>query len=253
MDASRITGRKTNISEKSVHDLYAERANSRKAVDVDAPVVLASDESPDVIRKWNEYEVTNWLPKLRLDENSNVLEVGFGTGRIAKYIIEKAGSYTGVDYVEEFVQLVKDRTDIHPGYAKDPVFLCGSFRDLSDGKISLPLEKYNRFVISGGVLMYINDSDAKHCIEGLPKYLSDDAVIYISEPVGISERLTLDGFYAETMKAQYSAIYRTEDEYKELFAPLFDAGFSLKTSEEFFKDDIKGRKETRQWMFVMEK
>ncbi len=250
---TRITGKKEDIDMTAVQDLYAERAHSRAGVNVDAPVVLASDTDPKHIQEWNDYEVEHWLPLLALDEYSRVLELGFGTGRIAKYIIERAGAYVGIDYVADFVDTVKKRDDIHPSYGIDPVFLHGSFADLVEGRIDLPENKYNRFVISGGVLMYINDDEVKHNLEKLPELLTEDAIIYISEPIAITERLTLNRFFSDSMQAEYSAIYRTEAEYKEFFRPFTDRGWEIAVSEEFFAEDIKGQKETRQWMFLMRK
>ena len=72
-DNTRITSTKIDIDEKSIQRLYAERAVSRAEVDVDAPVVLASDTDPNHIREWNEYEVEHWLPYMQLDENAHVL------------------------------------------------------------------------------------------------------------------------------------------------------------------------------------
>lgn len=250
-DSTRITATKTDIDMNSVQALYAERAHSRAGVDVDAPVVLASDTDPKHIQEWNDYEVEHWLPMMKLDESSKVLELGFGTGRIAKYIIAQAGAYVGIDYVAEFCETVRNRKDIKPAYDTDPVFLHGSFRELIDGAVSLPIDRFNRFVISGGVLMYINDEEAKYCMDRLPNLMTDDAVIYISEPVALTERLTLNKFFSENMQSQYSAIYRTEAEYKNLFDAFLSRGWELSVSREFFDEDIKGQKETRQWMFVM--
>ena len=53
----RVTGKNITIDMESIQTLYAERAKSRAAVDVDAPVVLASDTDPNHIREWNDYEV----------------------------------------------------------------------------------------------------------------------------------------------------------------------------------------------------
>ena len=249
---TRITATKTDIDSESIKELYAERAISRAGVDVDAPVVLASDSDPEHIREWNEHEVKTWLPQLKLDQNSRVLELGFGTGRIAKYIIEQAGQYVGIDYVEAFVDTVKNWADIHAAYGTEPVFLTGSFQELTDGSLELPIKTFNRFVISGGVFMYINDEELKKGIPNLVKLFDKDSVIYISEPVALTERLTLKRFFSESMQSEYSAIYRTQEEYRELFKPFFEEGFQMKVSREFFDEDIKGQKETRQWMFILE-
>lgn len=252
MQKTRITSTVTDINMKDVHDLYADRAVHKSDIDVDAPVVLCSDTDPEHIKHWNTYECEKMLPLLKLDDTANVLELGFGTGRIARYIIPTANSYVGIDYVSEFVESVKRREDII-SLNKEPVFLYGSFEDLVSGKLKLPRRKFNRFVISGGVLMYINDESVKDCIRRLVDLLDDKCIIYISEPIAIKERLTLNQFYSDSMNTNYSAIYRTDEEYQIIFSPFYESGFKNTFNREFFEEDIKGQKETRQWMYVFER
>lgn len=101
--------------------------------------------------------------------------------------------------------------------------------------------------------MYINDDVVCECITNLIPLLQDSCIIYISEPIAIEERLTLKSFYSENMKDYYSAIYRTESDYEKIFEPLLKEGFKIKVSEPFFKDDIKKQKETKQWIFILER
>ena len=246
---TRQYGIKSDIDMESVQALYANRALTKLQNSIDQPVVLVADRDPSYVEHWNEYEVSNCLPLLELDNNSNVLELGFGTGRMAKYLIDRAGLYVGIDYVKEMVDLANGRNDIAKG--KEHYFLQGSFEELVDNRIELPKDTYNRFFISGGVLMYINDDMAMHCIKGLCQLLDDKCIIYISEPIATEKRLTLNHFFSEEMQSEYSAIYRTDAEYQELFAPLFKAGFEITTSRPFFEEDFKGRKETVQWLYVM--
>lgn len=252
MQETRISTTITDINMNDVHDLYASRAVNKVGIDVDAPVVLCSDKDPEHIGYWNSYECENMLPLLKLNKESNVLELGFGTGRVAKFIVPEVNSYVGVDYVEEFVESVKKREDI-VSTSEEPVFLHGSFEDLVNERIKLPRKKFNRFVISGGVFMYINDDSLRECIKKLVDFFAERCVIYISEPIAIAERLTLNKFFSENMNADYSAIYRTDKEYQELFKPFYEAGFKSTFNREFFEEDIKGQKETRQWMYVFER
>lgn len=100
--------------------------------------------------------------------------------------------------------------------------------------------------------MYMNDETVRVCIDDMVKMLDEKSIIYISEPIAMEERLTLNSFYSEQIDNNYSAIYRTEEEYKRLFKPLFERGYTLKVSELFFEEDIKKQKETQQWIFIME-
>ena len=240
------------IDEGSIKKLYKKRAIEKVAIDVDAPVVLCADKDKDNIEKWNKFEIEHRLPFLKLDKNSTVLELGCGTGRISKFITPFVGSYVGIDYVEEFINLIKTREDIYIG--ENTYFLNASLGDIVDKDYLLPVEnKFNRFIISGGVLMYINDQELKSNIQKLVELFDDNCIVYISEPVAIKERLTLNKFYSDNLESEYSAIYRTLDEYNEILKPLYERGFKLKVNEEFFYDDIKLQKETRQWIFVLER
>lgn len=245
---SRIYGEVQNINQIEVRELYAKRVGKSKTVHIDSPVVLSGDTDVKNIDLWTQTELEKWLPLVRLDENSIVLELGFGTGRMSKYIIPQVKEYIGLDFVSEFVDIVKQREDIK---GKDhATFYHASFSEYLESD-SMKKMRFNRFFVLGGVFMYMNDNEAKHCIQGLERLLSEDCIIYISEPVSIDKRLTLKSFYSETIEEEYSAIYRNENEYRELFLPLTDKGFHYSISEEFFENDIKNQKETRQWIFIM--
>ncbi len=247
----RIEGTCIDIDMESVHEMFIERIN-RTVRDVDAPTIPSSDVHIDHVKLWTENECRKWLPCLKLDETSRVLEMGFGTGRMTKYLTPLCGHYTGIECVDEFVKIAQARTDIHLDNA---VLLKGYFHDLATHRLKLPCQTYNRFVIAAGVFTYINDEEAREDIKALVPLLSEqeDCIIYISEPIAVENRLTLNKFYSEEMKQEYSAIYRTENQYLKLFIPLLEAGFIIKVSEEFFEKDIKGRKETRQWVFILER
>lgn len=248
----RVYTENVSIDERSIKELYKKRAIEKVSIDVDAPVVLCADRNKDNIEKWTNFEVEHRLPFLQLDKNSVVLEIGCGTGRISKFITPLVSEYVGVDYVEEFINLIKNREDIYKD--ENTYFLNASVSEIVDENYQLPtVNKFNRFVISGGVLMYINDDELKHCITNIVSLFDENCIVYISEPISIKERLTLNKFYSDNLESEYSAIYRTVDEYQEILKPLYDNGFKLKVSEEFFFEDIKLQKETRQWIFVLEK
>ncbi|UCD08302.1 MAG: class I SAM-dependent methyltransferase [Dehalococcoidales bacterium] len=51
------------------------------------------------------------LEKVRINENSSVLDIGCGNGRIAEYISDKTGSQvTGIDYIPEAIETAQKRT-----------------------------------------------------------------------------------------------------------------------------------------------
>lgn len=248
----RIYKNTVDIDELSIKNFYAKRSIDKIKLDIDAPVVLCGDKDKTKIEEWTNFEVENRLPLLKLDSSSCILELGCGTGRISKFLTKNSREYLGIDYVNEFIEIAKKRKDINKG---DSIhFLNASLRYIVDNVDKLPIKnKFNRFVISGGVLMYINDKELKYCIDKLIDLMEEKSIIYISEPVAIKERLTLNKFYSDDLQSEYSAIYRTCSEYEEVFEPFLQSGFKLEMSEEFFYNDIKLQKETKQWMFILKR
>lgn len=251
MDKTRVYGVNTEINPEEVKQMYANRANKSKTVHIDAPVVLSSDSALENIELWTSHELEKWFPLMSLNEDSVVFELGFGTGRMTKYIIPIVKQYIGIDYVQEFVDIIEKREDI--GKKENTLFFNADFQSFLKKANEMKLPKFTHFFLSGGVFMYMNDAIVEECIEELEKYMSEKSIIYISEPIALKERLTLNSFYSETMKSNYSAIYRTEKEYKSIFEILLKKGFRLKVNEHFFEDDIKKQKETRQWIFILER
>lgn len=239
-----------DIDDESLKQFYRKRAKEKSSINIDAPVVLVGDQDIDKIEEWTRFEVEFRLPLLQLDQTCRVLEIGCGTGRISKFITPHSDVYVGVDYVEEFIKLIETRKDIIRN--KSTYFKHASIMQLINEEVSLPNKgTFNRIIISGGVLMYINDDEVGQLLSKINDWVSDECIIYFSEPIALKQRLTLNKFYSNDLKSEYSAIYRTEDEYKKLFGILYNKGFKLSLSEEFFYEDLKTQKETKQWMFIL--
>lgn len=251
MEDTRVYGKKIEIDIDEIKNMYAERADKSRTVHLDAPVVLSSDKALENINLWTSHELENWFPFLNLNEESIVFELGFGTGRMTKYIVSIAKKYIGIDYVEEFVDIIKKRDDIRK--TENTLFYHADFESFLHNADALNLPKFTHFFLSGGVFMYMNDESVQSCIELMEKYLLDKSIIYISEPIALKERLTLNSFYSESLEHNYSAIYRTQEEYKNILQVLIEKGFTLKVNSLFFEEDIKKQKETRQWIFILER
>jgi len=66
-----------------------------------------------------------------------------------------------------------------------------------------------------GVAMYINDDELSKVLTTLNNLTTD--IIYIQESVSLAQgRLTLNKFYSNDLKCNYSAIYRTIPEYAKM-------------------------------------
>lgn len=237
MDNHRVYGDKIDINVQNTIDFYNDRA--KKIVKMDNPYisVMLGDQNPEYAIQRNQYEDEFILPKLEIDENSIVLDIGCGMGRWAEKIIPKCGYYLGVDFSSEMINVAKQRSSLYTNN-KNFDFISASFQDA----VSKPAEyykfKFNRVIIAG-VCMYINDMELSECICGSLKHLDEHCIMYLSETAAVEQRLTLNEFSSDALKTTYDAIYRTPSEYNEFYKILIDNGFELTYQEFLPHTDIK--------------
>lgn len=63
------------------------------------------DENCDNLSENDKNEIFNILPSL---QNKDILEVGAGIGRLSKYIAPQCKSLKAVDFIERFIEKVKE-------------------------------------------------------------------------------------------------------------------------------------------------
>lgn len=221
MSNKRVYEEKVEIKHENIRDFYNQRAIKIDNMQCPYTAVLLNDEEPKHASEWNDFEKQYIQPELKIDCNSNVLDIGCGIGRWAETIIPNANYYIGVDYADEMVKTAAKR-NMHPGKGYD--FLNLSFQEAVNKK-DYPM-KFNRLII-GGVCMYINDKELDTCFQKLDSLLDDSCILYLTETVALEKRLTLDEFYSEALNTNYDVIYRTAKEYQEYYKILMNKGFRV--------------------------
>ena len=90
------------------------------------------------------------LEKVRIDENSSVLDIGCGNGKIAEYISDITGAHvTGIDYIPEAVETARKRTASKSEKLKFQI-----------GDVENPVEAEESFDLILSIdSMYFSDSD----------------------------------------------------------------------------------------------
>ena len=233
---ARLYGDNEDINSNKVKDFFNDRAS--KDVDSDLSIVLFQDKENSERRNKEENEL--FLDNIGLYDKK-VLEIGCGIGRWAEFFNGKCQSYLGLDYSENLIDIAK----------KSHSFDNCSFQVMSafDIKIDeLLIEPPFDVILISQVLMYINDNDLKVLINELNHVVSDDKQLFITEPIScMDSRLTLKDFYSDELEADYNAIYRTENEYREFFKEL---NCNEINSFDIFMD-LNKRSETQYMSFVM--
>ena len=234
---SRLYGDKENIDSEEVKNFFSERAS--RELESDLSIVLFQDKENSEQRHIEEKKLFYEHVDI---EGKKVLEVGCGIGRWAEALHGKCGSFLGIDYTEDLIEIANKSYDFD-----DCKFQVMSATDIKADE--LLIEPPFDVIIFSGVLMYINDDDIKLVFNELNKIGADDKKLFIMEPVSrMGSRLTLKDFYSEGLDADYSAIYRTEEEYMELFEGL---NYNKVFSDDIF-EDLSDHSETHYKFFVIE-
>ncbi len=215
--------------------------------------VLFQDEHPELAIERDRYEKDKILGLVEFKEDEWVLDVGCGVGRWGEEILSRNMHYVGLDYSETLLKVAednlkdkKDKCTLIQGAAQNIV------KGLEQAGIKADFDK----VFINGVLMYLNDADLSDCLEDVSKVIDKEScTIYIKETVATSERLTLNKFYSQDLKHDYTAIYRTIAEYTDSLTRIFvdKLGFEIIVSEDLFSEELKNRKETKDYFFILRK
>ncbi len=239
----------TNIDYTRTKSFFQNRA-SKYREDNPYSVTMYQDNNADLVRMRNEKEMNKLIPRLKLSEDSKVLDIACGIGRWADRMPENIREYFGVDFSDELVSIANKRN-----HRDNISFAQGAASEIEEVLKKSGKGKFNRALLIG-ILMYLNEADVKAMFEQLERVCEEHAVICVREPIGLGERLTLQNFYSDELKDDYNAIYRTRDEIIGfLQKSLLDNGFEIKEEGFLFDEDqtLNNRKETAQYYFILER
>ena len=242
--AERVYGEKVNIDTVNTISFYNQRAKTIKNREQEYTTVLLGDRDPEYAVKWDEYEKGFVLPKIMLNRNKVVLDLGCGMGRLADAVSDKVKEYYGVDFSSEMIAVAKQNVRNNNCH-----FYTMSVVDaLSDPKITA--RKYD-LVLMAGVSMYINEDELKESYRLLRNLVNKDSLFYFEESVGKIERLTLNHIWSEDLQDYYGAIYRTREEYKSLIDEYING---VEYIEEGYMNflDKEEQTETSHWYALLQ-
>jgi ubiquinone/menaquinone biosynthesis C-methylase UbiE len=200
------------------------------------------DQSADLATRRDAEEKARVLPLISPVAQDRMLDLGCGTGRWAEAIAERVDAYLGIDFSDSLLDVARTR-------APQAVFQAMNVAALDATALALPPPF--TVIICSGILIYINDDDIRVLFRAISRVAAPACRIYLREPMATDERLTLDRHWSEELQDHYSAIYRTRDEYLELFAEL--DGFTVREEGEPFSQELQNRADTRQRYMVLER
>ena len=205
----RVYGEKVSIDTENTVSFYDQRAKTIKNRKQEYTTVLLGDQDPDFSVKWDAYEKQFILPKLKLNQDKVILDIGCGIGRWAEAVADQCKEYYGVDFSSEMIAVAKENIKNENCH----FYAMSAVDAVSNPKI---IDRKYDIVLDVGVSMYINEEELVECYQGLKKLADRDTLFYFEESVGKKERITLNHIWSDNLNAYYGAIYRTREEYKSL-------------------------------------
>lgn len=203
---ARLYGQKENIDTETVKNFFDSRAEKK----VDSLLAITSFHEEDNLKKRQDEDLKIILENMDLS-GKKIFEIGCGVGRWAEIFHDKCDQYLGIDYSKNLIDIANKNYQYDNCYFQEM-----SAVDIDVGKL-LVKPPFDIILITG-VLLFFNDEDFPKMIKCINDIMSENKIIYIRETISlIDERLTLKDFYSEDLKTDYNAIYRTKEEFLELF------------------------------------
>ena len=213
--------------------------------------VLYQDQQPELAARRSAHELAIIAPRLTEGRGRlSVLDVGCGTGRWAATLQHAVDQFNGLDFCDDFLREAERACASLP----QPQRFCFAPADLSKGLPEQVVAGSFDTVVMAGVLLYLNDEDAAQLLRQLARRLAPGGRIYLREPLGITQRLTLSSHFSDELKAEYSSVYRSVAEFKHLLVThALSEGLTLWAHDALYPAALDNRSDTRQFYYLMDK
>lgn len=247
-ESRRITGRHVVIDYDATQSFFESRGQREYANLLSA--TMYQDRQPELVAARDLAEKAAVESILGLAEISRVLDIGCGIGRWGWFLEERCRdlNYLGLDFSASLI--AKARQEARRRGCSGLEFQVMSATDIDEAALLHPAP-FELLLISG-LLIYLNDDDCLKVLRDAGRFCKEGGAIYLREPVGISERFTLDRFYSEELADEYSAIYRSVGELKAMMEAVFvGQGINIEREGFLYPDELEKRRETRQYYFVL--
>ena len=249
-ERSRVKGERVVIDYAATQAFFDARGRRQYASPLNA--TMYQDNDPELVKQRDLAEKAVLAPLLKIDSGSSVLDIGCGVGRWGWFLSERASNidYVGIDFSASLIEKAQEEA-LQLGLSQLNFQTMSAITIKPEELFVTP--PYDLILISG-LLIYLNDEDCSKVLADASRLCAANGLIYIREPVGISERFTLDRFYSSELSQEYSAIYRTVDELHILFDQAFAGDmFEEKVSDFLFPESLEKRVETRQYYIVLQR
>lgn len=240
---------KPSIEKEKLEVFFKGRA---KRINTIGPVraVIYQDKHPDLAERRDRAEKEKIMPLMKINQKNRVLDIGCGTGRWANILSKNVEHYHGIDFNADFINYSMENFKNIPSMK----FTVASAENFN---LEILKEKYGfDLILCFGVLIYLNDDDVFKLFDSIKLVAKNKCRVIIREPFAIENRLTIINHFSEDMDQEYNAIYRTYDEFKEMFSrSSLNPGFEIVDHGNVYEPELRlnNRAETIQQWLILER
>lgn len=238
MNDKRIIGEKRNISYEAVQNFFEERGGTDKKHLYN--YVMYLDDKPEVAVERDRQGKEKMDKLICVSPNMRVLDIGCGVGRYGTFFLERGAYYVGVDGSAKMIEKAEMNLNQYNGKKLIVSNLLQISETLDQAKENEPFD----IVFDSGVFMYLNDDDCLDVMKKIACVGKKDSIFCLIESMAQEERLTLNEFYSDDLKQSYSAIYRSENEYRSIMEFAFGRDYEIIYDEILdFEDGLQKKRQ----------
>ena len=191
LDKSNTFWKKYSEQERSENSLMNLESNEEKAAE---KFLLEKKHLENVIKFKND---------------CNIVDLGGGIGLWSEYFSHKVNQVYLVEKQPTFIKQAKKR--VNELNIKNIIITENDVVDYS-----LPLNSVD-YIFLSGVTIYLNNEAFDKLLKNIYKYLKPNGQIIHRDAYGRDSEYVVNN-YSEALSLDYSALYRTEEKYDELFS-----------------------------------
>lgn len=227
------------INPNKVKQFWDSRANFYKKVAIESVANLEHDPENLKLKIDDETKkVFSWLPDLN---GKDILDLGAGVGQWSFRFAERgAASVIAVEYAAGLVEIAQAEAKKR-GLDQVQCVVSAAEKFSTENKFDL--------IFISGLFVYLTDGQANELLTKLRGFLAEGGLLILRDGTAVESRYEIDDRFSEHLGQNYSANYRTANEYKKAFS---DAGFHLIKDENMFEEGhpLNKYSETRLRLFM---
>ncbi|MEM9642369.1 MAG: class I SAM-dependent methyltransferase [Pseudomonadota bacterium] len=198
------------IDADKVKKFWEDRAEKLGAVAFESIVNL--EEDPDALAEKIRVETENVFSYLGDISGKSIVDLGAGVGQWSFRFHDRGAAHvTAVEYAASLAELGSREAEKR---GVDTIKFVVSPAEKFTG------ERTYDFIYISGLFVYLNDDQVEELMSNLPGLLHDTSVVILRDGTGVPARHEINQKMSDHLGTEYSAVYRTKEEYLDLFSGI---------------------------------